>query len=43
MPPLNASQLEAWERRFARSLEDLEPMRQSDGVIAREELSSSAQ
>ena len=40
MPPLNASQLEAWERRFARSLEDLEPMRQSDGMIAREELSS---
>jgi len=40
MPPLNASQLGAWERRFARSREDLEPMRQSDGMIAREELSS---
>ena len=34
MPPLNASQLEAWSRRLSRSLEDLEPLYAADGKYA---------
>ena len=37
MPPLTASELDLWERRFARSLEDLEPLHLSDGQYARRE------
>ena len=37
MPPLTAPELELWERRLARSLEDLEPLHSSDGQYARRE------
>ena len=37
MPPLTAPELELWERRFSRSLEDLEPLHSSDGQYARRE------
>ena len=37
MPPLTAPELELWERRFSRSLEDLEPLHLSDGQYARRE------
>ena len=37
MPPLTARELDRWERRFARSLEDLELLRASDGQLARRE------
>ena len=38
MPPLTAPQFEAWNRRFSRSLEDLEPLYASDGKYARNEV-----
>ena len=37
MPPLTAPELDRWERRFARSLEDLELLHASDGQLARRE------
>ena len=37
MPPLTARELDRWERRFARSLEDLELLHASDGQLARRE------
>lgn len=37
MPQLTAAELELWERRFSRSLEDLEPLHSSDGQYARRE------
>ena len=37
MPPLTARELGRWERRFTRSLEDLELLHASDGQLARRE------